>query len=73
MGAQGKGWVELDADGVLSLKGTNKSWDAKRAGAVVLILQDDGNLVTYDKDRNLLWASDTYIYANVTGICFDKK
>lgn len=42
-------------------------------GAVVLVMQDDGNLVTYDKNKEPLWASDTYTYANVPGICFVRN
>lgn len=72
-GAEGEGYVELDADGLVSLKGTNKNWDTRRAGALVLIMQDDGNLVTYDKEGKAIWASDTYIYANASGIYFQKN
>lgn len=71
-GTQGKGYVELDADGLVALKETNKSWNTKRAGATTLILQDNGDLVTYDKDGKPLWGSDTYIYAIVPNICFRR-
>lgn len=71
-GAQGNGYVELDTAGFLSLKGTDQSWNARRTGAAVLILQDDGNLVTYDQDDKPLWASDTYVYANIAQNYFEK-
>ena len=68
--AVGKGYVELSTDGIASLRDIDQSWDTKRQGAVELIMQNDGNLVAYDASHQALWASDTYIYANLPGIYF---
>lgn len=69
-GAKGNGFIEISSDGMVNLKGTDRCWNAKRPGAAVLIMQDDGNLVTYDQKEQPLWASDTYMYAKAGEICF---
>jgi predicted nucleic acid-binding Zn-ribbon protein len=71
-GATGNGYIELGADGRVSLRGTNRVWDTKREGVAILVMQDDGNLVAYTKDNKPLWASDTYTYAFAPGICFNE-
>lgn len=69
-GFPGNGYLDFCEDGLVCIKGINSNWNTKRNGAAILIMQDDGNLVTYDKDHHALWASDTYSYANVPSICF---
>jgi predicted nucleic acid-binding Zn-ribbon protein len=71
--AQGKGCIVLDSDGLVSLSSTNPGWNTKRRGAVKLVMQNDGNLVTYDMYNKSLWSSDTYTYANVPSICFNAE
>lgn len=72
-GAHGNGYIELNADnGLITLSGTDKSWNSKRNGSVKFTMQNDGNLVAYDKDNISVWATDTYTYSNVTSIRFSK-
>lgn len=69
-GSLGNGYLDFSTDGLVSLKGINTNWNTKRMGASILIMQDDGNLVTYDKNHKTVWSSDTYMYANVPSIYF---
>lgn len=72
-GAGGKGYIELNTEnGLISLNGTNRSWNSKRNGAIRFTMQNDGNLVAYTKDDTPVWATDTYTYSNVASICFNK-
>jgi predicted nucleic acid-binding Zn-ribbon protein len=48
-------------NGVVSLNG----WRTKRDGASVLIMQDNGNLVTYNDGFEPLWATDTWAFGAV--------
>lgn len=71
-GAQGKGYIELNGNGIVSLNGTNMSWNTKRGGSSRITMQNDGNLVAYTKEDNPIWATDTYTYSNVAGLCFKR-
>lgn len=72
-GALGKGYIQLNTEnGLISLNGTNKSWNSKRNGAIRFTMQNDGNLVAYTKDNASVWATDTYTYSNIASICFNK-
>ncbi len=71
-GASGRGYIEFNTDGLLSLNGTNKSWNTKRSGSFRLTMQNDGNLVAYTKYDTPVWATDTYTYSNIPSIQFKK-
>ncbi len=72
-GARGLGCLCLDGRGPARLMGTDQSWTSKRPGVKSLVMQDDGNLVAYGADGKSLWASDTFIYANVDSVCFQTE
>lgn len=72
-GAQGKAVLRLDGSGPVTLTGTDQNWHTKRDGAASLVMQDDGNLVAYDREGRSLWASDTFTYAEVESVCFQPK
>ena len=48
------------------------SWNTKRGGSSRITMQNDGNLVAYTKEDNPIWATDTYTYSNVAGLCFKR-
>lgn len=72
-GARGEAVLRLDGSGPATLMGTDQGWHTKRPGAVSLVMQDDGNLVAYDRDGQSLWASDTFTYADVDSVCFQPQ
>ncbi|MCL2685565.1 MAG: RICIN domain-containing protein [Candidatus Bathyarchaeota archaeon] len=53
--------VVFGEDGLVKLD----TWNTKRGGASILIMQDDGNLVTYNSAGQPLWATDTWTYATI--------
>ena len=66
----GGGYLEFTQDGRVESQNC-REWNTKRKGAVLLIMQNDGNLVSYDSTGAPVWASDTWCFGSVDSKIFN--